>query len=99
MKKTISSFVIAAAMIFGLVNFSFAQGDAIADAAVETISQQATKVDKEPVTAVDIDEENVIELSFVQTLKQKYIEGAPLWMTPVLICLIIGLALSIERIV
>jgi biopolymer transport protein ExbB len=32
-------------------------------------------------------------------LKQKFIEGDPFWMTPVLICLIIGLALSIERIV
>tara|TARA_Y100000385_G_scaffold241254_1_gene257574 strand:- start:537 stop:1517 length:981 start_codon:yes stop_codon:yes gene_type:complete len=39
------------------------------------------------------------EITLVQTLKQKYIEGDPLWMTPVLICLIIGIALSIERIV
>jgi biopolymer transport protein ExbB len=35
----------------------------------------------------------------VQTLKQKYIEGDPLWMTPVLICMIIGMALAIERVV
>jgi biopolymer transport protein ExbB len=39
------------------------------------------------------------ELSFVQTLKQKYIEGDPFWMSLPLICLIIGLAMSIERIV
>ena len=38
-------------------------------------------------------------MSLVQKLKQKYIEGDPLWMTPVLICLMIGIALSIERIV
>ena len=44
-------------------------------------------------------EEEEVELSFVQTLKQKYIEGDVLWMTPVLICLIIGMALSIERVV
>ena len=49
--------------------------------------------------ATAIEDDKKEELSFVQTLKQKYIEGAPLWMTPVLICLIIGLALSIERIV
>ena len=35
----------------------------------------------------------------MQTLKQKYIEGDPLWMTPVLICMIIGMALAIERVV
>jgi biopolymer transport protein ExbB len=39
------------------------------------------------------------ELGFVQALKQKFIEGDPFWMTLPLICLIIGLALSIERIV
>lgn len=39
------------------------------------------------------------ELSFTQGLKQKYIEGDVLWMTPVLICLIIGMALSIERVI
>lgn len=32
-------------------------------------------------------------------LKQKFIEGDPLWMTPVLVALIIGLALCIERII
>ena len=34
-----------------------------------------------------------------QVLKQKFIEGDPLWMSPVLICLIIGLAVCIERII
>jgi biopolymer transport protein ExbB len=44
-------------------------------------------------------DEKVEELTFMQTIKQKYIEGDPLWMTPVLIAMIIGIALSIERIV
>ena len=39
------------------------------------------------------------ELNFSQKLKQKFIQGDPLWMTPVLLCLIIGMALSIERVV
>jgi biopolymer transport protein ExbB len=39
------------------------------------------------------------EQSFHQILKQKFIEGDPLWMAPVLICLIIGLAVSIERVI
>lgn len=36
--------------------------------------------------------------TFHQTVKQKFIEGDPLWMSPILICFIIGLAIAIERI-
>lgn len=109
MKKTISSLVIAAAMTFGFAHVSTAQDEVVENAIenveevateateeVANIAEQATEGANEEVAAAT---EEVAELSFVQTLKQKYIEGAPLWMTPVLICLIIGLALSIERIV
>ncbi len=34
----------------------------------------------------------------LQVIKNKFIEGDPVWMTPVLICLILGLAIAIERI-
>lgn len=83
MKKIISSFALAAIMTFGFSNVSTAQPD------------------KAPTTqaAAAGENEEAPELSLVQTLKQKYIEGDPVWMTPVLICLIIGMALSIERIV
>lgn len=53
----------------------------------------------EGVTEEGGEDEAKQELSFVQTLKQKYIEGDPFWMSLPLICLIIGLAMSIERIV
>ena len=36
--------------------------------------------------------------SFHQMLKEKYIQGGAGWMTPVLLCLIFGMALIIERI-
>jgi biopolymer transport protein ExbB len=39
------------------------------------------------------------ELTFHQTMKQKFIEGDPIWMAPVLLSLILGLALCIERII
>ncbi|MBR4491651.1 MAG: MotA/TolQ/ExbB proton channel family protein, partial [Bacteroidales bacterium] len=44
-------------------------------------------------------EEEVVEVSkpFNQVLKDKFIEGGPGWMTPILIVLILGLALVIER--
>jgi len=34
-----------------------------------------------------------------KALKQKFIEGSPAWMAPIALCLIIGLALCIERII
>lgn len=39
------------------------------------------------------------ELGFHQVIKEKFIEGDPLYMSPVLICLILGLAISLERII
>lgn len=46
--------------------------------------------------AAAIDEENQ---SFHEVLKDKFIEGEVTFMTPLLICLILGLAVSIERII
>ncbi len=37
--------------------------------------------------------------SFHQVLREKFIEGSPAWMAPILICMIIGLGLAIERII
>ncbi|HCZ35867.1 MAG TPA: flagellar motor protein MotA [Cytophagales bacterium] len=39
------------------------------------------------------------EASFQQQIKDKFIEGGPPFMWPILICLILGLAISIERII
>ncbi|MBT8195684.1 MAG: MotA/TolQ/ExbB proton channel family protein [Bacteroidia bacterium] len=39
------------------------------------------------------------ERNFHQMLKDKFIDGNPMFMTPVLICLILGLAIVIERII
>ena len=83
MKKLISSLALAATMTFGFVSVSIAQDPAPAASTTQT--------------ADDADPD--AEQNFVQTLKQQYIQGDPLWMTPVLICLILGLALAIERIV
>lgn len=103
MKKVFSSLVIAAAMTFGFANMASAQ-EPVAD---EPVTTETAPADDEPSKAAtapmtkadDEDGKKKEELTFVQGLKQKFIEGDPIWMTPVLICLIIGLALAIERIV
>ena len=114
MKKTISSLVIAAAMTFGFVNLSTAQeptdgnnaeevvdgeGEEAAAAEESISSDDASAAAQEGETDTASTETAKEELDFIQTLKQKFIEGDPFWMTLPLICLIIGLAMSIERIV
>ena len=51
----------------------------------------------EPVAAVADEVEE--SKSFHEVLKEKYIQGGAGWMTPVLLCLILGMALVIERII
>ena len=65
---------------------------------VENSAQDSPPTNEENTSPQTVEEEK-LELTFVQTLKQKYIEGDVILMTPVLICIIIGMALSIERIV
>ncbi len=53
-----------------------------------------TAAEEETVAAAPADDTK----SFHQMLKEKYIQGGAGWMTPVLLCLIFGMALIIERI-
>lgn len=107
MKKVISSLAIVAIVSFGFNGFVAAEPEEGENANVETVAPAAeeeaanaasTAAEEGKTETVEAEAEPV-ELDFVQTLKQKYIEGDPLWMTPVLICLILGMALSIERVV
>ena len=95
--------------IIGLLTFTNLNGvmaqDNAAQAdqpATEQIDQQAADsavaeapVAEEPETVAAPEEETK---SFHQMLKEKYIQGGAGWMTPVLLCLIFGMALVIARI-
>jgi biopolymer transport protein ExbB len=72
-----------------------------ADSTVEMTADEtvAEAANEGAVETKDGDDAEEKELGFSQKLKQKFIQGDPLWMTPVLLCLIIGMALSIERVV
>ena len=93
--------------IIGLLTFTnfnnvMAQ-DANTDAAAQTeqvADDEAVATDEavaEPVAAVEDEAEEA--KSFHEVLKEKYIQGGAGWMTPVLLCLILGMALVIERII
>ena len=102
----IKSFAFLFVLTLGLTFNLSAQDDASGLAGVEnTVATgdagvlEAAKDGNLKTEAAKDEEEKKADLSFSQKLKQKFIQGDPLWMTPVLLCLIIGMALSIERVV
>ncbi len=62
--------------------------------ATEAVATEAAEAETAEATAAATDDTK----SFHQVLKEKYIQGGAGWMTPVLLCLIFGMALVIERI-
>jgi biopolymer transport protein ExbB len=99
MKKVCAYLSIVIILTLGLSNAAFAQKKA---AKTETKTETATVSATETAaveTATTAKQEAPAETkSFHQALKTKYIEGGVPWMTPILICMILGLALVIERI-
>lgn len=91
MKKFFMFLAVAGIMAVS-ANYAFAQeaaedSSAAATEAVEAASNSATSLTPPPT-----------EVPLHQQLKTKFIEGGPLWMAPIALCLVLGLALSIERI-
>ena len=104
MKKVFALMSIIGLLTFTNLNGVMAQDNAAqADQpATEQVDQQIADsaiaeapVAEEPETVAAPVEETK---SFHQVLKEKYIQGGAGWMTPVLLCLIFGMALVIERI-
>jgi biopolymer transport protein ExbB len=108
MKKVIALMSIIGLLTFTNLNGVMAQNQAaatdqpateqveqIADSAAapadSAVAEQPAEVEEAPAVAEE-------HKSFHQVLKEKYIQGGAGWMTPVLLCLIFGMALVIERI-
>ncbi len=111
MKKFFALFALFGILSYGVSNSAFAQETA--EAPADTTEQVATAADSNTVaeapakqvapveeTATTDDAKAEVETpGFHQQLKQKFIEGGPAFMSFVLITLILGLALAIERII
>ncbi len=67
------------------------------DQPAEAAGQPATEA-AAPSSSADLLSGANSEVPLHQQLKTKFIEGGPLWMAPIALCLVLGLALSIERI-
>ena len=104
MKKVIALLSIAGLLAFS--NFNGLKAQEQAAEATEQTTTDSTAATTDTVAEAAVAEEIVEEvakeeaapLTFHQVLKQKYIEGGAGWMTPILLCLLFGLALVIERV-
>ena len=88
MKRIFSILAIACIMAFGTANATTSA--AMTTATTVVLTQEDTT------TAAATADEN---LTFHQELKKRFIEGGPGFMGIVLLCLILGLAIAIERII
>ncbi len=92
MKRLFSILVIATVMAIGNFQATAAPVQLLSATITTTVVQEAT----EEATASSTDEGSP---SFHQELKKRFIEGGPGFMGIVLLCLILGLAIAIERII
>ncbi|MBK6966281.1 MAG: MotA/TolQ/ExbB proton channel family protein [Bacteroidales bacterium] len=98
MKKLIAFLTVAGMLTFGVTSVVMAQDQPAAQTEqVATDSAQAVADSAAAPQETLVPEEEAPQ-SFHQVLKQKFIEGGAMWMFPILLCLIIGLGLVIERV-
>ncbi|WP_186754838.1 MotA/TolQ/ExbB proton channel family protein [Echinicola salinicaeni] len=98
MKKLIALFMLTGLLLSPVITKA---QDATEEASAEDTTEMAMEEEavEEPAPVVADDEIVVEEQPFHQIIKDKFIEGDPTFMTPVLICLILGLAVALERII
>jgi biopolymer transport protein ExbB len=106
MKKLLTALTLSVLFSFSIVNTGYAQTPADGDTTQmeESMDSEADVVVDEPdPVAVDTEEDETAgvetERTFHQVVKDTFIDGGPFFMSFVLICLILGLALCIERII
>ena len=98
MKRLFSILAITGLMTFGNVQAQDST-QAAAPATEQVADTTATEATTDEATATIDDAAAAEEVTFTQSMKKRFIEGDPIWMSPVLLCLILGLAIAIERII
>lgn len=109
MKRLIAFLTIAGMLTFGASNLALAQDDAASAEVTETVQDQSAPEDTTAVVEVAKDiaaTETAVEApvakgqeSFHEVIKDQFIDGGPGFMGIVLLALILGLAICIERII
>ncbi|NOX47679.1 MAG: MotA/TolQ/ExbB proton channel family protein [Chlorobi bacterium] len=105
MKRLIAFFALAFMLTIGVTNVIIAQDEAQEGAAIEqtdssAVAEDSTEVmESTPVETAPVDVAPEAPQTFHQVLKEKFIQGGAGFMGVVLLALVLGLALSIERII
>lgn len=99
MKKLVALLTVAGMLTFGVINTVMAQDQPTTPQTEQTDTTVAETPDVAATPAEGLVAEEDAPQSFHQVLKHKFIEGGAGWMFPILLCLIIGLGLVIERII
>ncbi|MBK7215427.1 MAG: MotA/TolQ/ExbB proton channel family protein [Bacteroidales bacterium] len=102
MKKVIAFLSLAVMLTLGLSSVVLAQDQTQAQPATTAAPADTVNATADTAAAPAVQPETAPaqeSKSFHQMLKQKFIEGGAGWMAPILLCLIIGLGLCIERII
>jgi biopolymer transport protein ExbB len=96
MKKQLAIFALVGALFFG-ASAAMAQEAAATDSAATATPTEEPAAQEAP--AADVAEAAAEEPTFHQAVKDYFIQGGPPYMWPILICMVFGLAISIERII
>ena len=94
MKNKFALLALLGLFLTGFYNLYAQESDTVT---TEKVVEDTITTEEEIATTTDAPEEE--SASFHQVIKQKFIEGGPGFMGIVLLCLILGLALAIERII
>lgn len=98
MKKLLALITIFCTASFGTLPLAYAQDSESTDSAATTTTEAPAEAPAEETPAEET-AAPVKEVGFRQQLKDKFIEGGYEFMVPILLVLILGIALSIERII
>ncbi len=102
MKKLIAFLTLAGLLSFGFTNMVIAQDQGQDEDLTQVVDTTAVEVDSLAVAVQEVatlEEEVVEDAGFHQVLKEQFIAGGAGFMGIVLLALIFGLALSVERII
>ena len=99
MRRLFSIFAIVCLMSLNFVQAQEETAAATADTTAQAATTEATPAPAEEAADTTAEEAPAEELGFTQELKKRFIEGGPGFMGIVLLCLIFGLAICIERII
>lgn len=97
MKRLFSILAITGLMTFG--NVQAQDSTAAAAPATEQVADSTATATTDEAAVAPTEEAEAEEVTFTQSMKKRFIEGGPAFMGIVLLCLILGLAIAIERII